>query len=108
MQTTNVQGDDRFRLAVDASPAAMIMVDADGVIEFANAETERMFGYAIFELIGQSIDILVPSRSRAERSRNSPELLRQSERAADGRRARSLHDAQGRRGISSRDRAHSD
>ena len=61
---TNARGDDRFRLAVDASPAAMVMVDAKGVIEFANAETERMFGYAGFELIGQSIDILVPSRSR--------------------------------------------
>ena len=61
---TSSQGDDRFRLAVDASPAAMIMVDANGLIEFANAATERMFGYAIFELIGQSIDILVPARSR--------------------------------------------
>ena len=61
---TNIRGDDRFRLAVDASPAAMVMVDANGLIEFANAETERMFGYAVFELIGQSIDILVPSRSR--------------------------------------------
>ena len=62
---TNAGGDDRFRLAVDASPAAMVMVDANGLIEFANAETERMFGYAVFELIGQSIDILVPSRARA-------------------------------------------
>ncbi len=62
---TSAQGDDRFRLAVDASPAAMIMVDAHGLIEFANAETERMFGYVIFELIGQSIEILVPARSRA-------------------------------------------
>jgi PAS domain S-box-containing protein len=56
--------DDRFRLAVDASPAAMIMVDADGLIEFANAETERMFGYSVEELIGRSIDLLVPTRLR--------------------------------------------
>ena len=61
---TSAQRDNRFRLAVDASPAAMIMVDANGLIEFANAATERMFGYAIFELIGQSIDILVPARWR--------------------------------------------
>ena len=40
-------GDDRFRLVVDASPAAMIMVDPEGRIEFANAETGRMFGYAV-------------------------------------------------------------
>ncbi len=62
----SAQGHDRFRLAVDASPAAMIMVNASGGIEFANAETERMFGYAGFELIGQSIDILVPARWRAD------------------------------------------
>lgn len=54
--------DHRFRLAVDASPAAMIMVDISGIIEFASAETVRMFGYAIHELIGQSIDRLVPPR----------------------------------------------
>jgi PAS domain S-box-containing protein len=66
MMPTRSQGDDRFRLAVDASPAAMIMVDANGVIEFANAETERMFGYAVDELIGQSIDVLVPPRLRGE------------------------------------------
>jgi PAS domain S-box-containing protein len=57
--------DDRFRLAVDASPAAMIMANANGEIEFANAETARMFGYALGELIGRSIDMLVPSQLRA-------------------------------------------
>ncbi len=56
--------DDRFRLAVDASPAAMIMVNSDGVIEFANAETERMFGYSVEELTGQTIDLLVPAHSQ--------------------------------------------
>ena len=56
--------DDRFRLAVNASPAAMIMIDSAGVIEFANAETERMFGYSVEDLIGQSIDMLVPTRFR--------------------------------------------
>ena len=41
------------------------MVDASGTIEFASAETARMFGYAIHELIGQSIDRLVSTRLRA-------------------------------------------
>jgi PAS domain S-box-containing protein len=63
MRPRGVDGDS-FRLAVDAFPAAMIMADPDGVIVFANAETERMFGYALAELIGQSIDRLVPERLR--------------------------------------------
>ena len=54
----------RFRLAVEASPAAMIMTGPDGLIEFANAETERMFHYSVEELIGRSIDELVPQRMR--------------------------------------------
>ena len=53
--------DDLFRLAVDASPAAMIVIGQDGAIQFANAETSRMFGYQPRELIGQTIDILSPS-----------------------------------------------
>src|SRR5208283_6052688 len=56
--------DSRFRLAVEASPAAMIMTGPDGLIEFANAETERMFHYSVEELIGRSIDELVPQRMR--------------------------------------------
>jgi PAS domain S-box-containing protein len=53
--------DDLFRLAVESSPAAMIVTGQDGAIQFANAETSRMFGYQPRELIGQSIDILVPT-----------------------------------------------
>ncbi len=63
MRAQGVDGDS-FRLAVESSPAAMIMADPHGLIQFANAETERMFGYALDELIGQSIDRLVPARLR--------------------------------------------
>ncbi|MGA8171572.1 MAG: ATP-binding protein [Methylocystis sp.] len=56
--------DDFFRLAVEASPAAMIVIGQDGAVVFANAETARMFGYQTRELIGQRIDILVPMRFR--------------------------------------------
>ncbi len=57
---------DSFRLAVDSSPAAMVMTNQDGLIVFVNAETGRMFGYAVDELIGQSIDRLVPARLRGD------------------------------------------
>lgn len=52
----------RFRIAVEASPSGVVMVDAQGAIVLANAETARMFGYAESELIGLSVDELVPSR----------------------------------------------
>jgi PAS domain S-box-containing protein len=54
----------QFRLAVEACPSGMAMVDAAGRIILVNAETERMFGYSRRELIGQGVDILVPIRFR--------------------------------------------
>lgn len=57
-------GDNYLRLAVESLPAAVIVIGRDGAIQFANAETERMFGYPPDKLIGRSIDILVPNRLR--------------------------------------------
>ena len=56
--------EEKFRLAVEASPGGMVMIDAAGSIVLVNAETERMFGYARAELIGRSVDILVPADFR--------------------------------------------
>lgn len=54
----------RYHLIVESSPIAMIMTGSDGRIEFANPESERMFGYRVSELIGEPIEILVPVRHR--------------------------------------------
>jgi PAS domain S-box-containing protein len=57
---------DRFRLAVEASPSAMVLVDRAGRVVLANAQAERSFGYARAELIGQPVEVLVPERFRAQ------------------------------------------
>lgn len=57
-------GGERFRLVVEASPSGIIMVDRDGRIVLVNAQTERLFGYAREELLGQPVDLLVPDRAR--------------------------------------------
>ncbi|HTQ39674.1 MAG TPA: PAS domain S-box protein [Pirellulales bacterium] len=54
-----------FRIAVEASPSAMAMVDQNGLIVLVNAALEKLFGYSREELIGQSIDRLIPERYRA-------------------------------------------
>ena len=59
-------GEEHFRLAVELSPSAMIVTADDGLIHFANAETERIFGYTNQQLVGQSVDMLVPTRFRYE------------------------------------------
>ena len=53
-----------FRELVDAAPDGLIVCDQQGIILLANAETCRMFGYARAELVGQKVELLVPSSVR--------------------------------------------
>ena len=59
-----LEAERRFRLAVEAAPNAMVMVNRAGAIIMVNAQTERMFGYSRAELLGQSLQMLVPRRFR--------------------------------------------
>ena len=57
---------------LSAAPYAVVVADERGSIAYANMEAERLFGWPRPELIGQSIDVLVPSHLRdahAERRR---------------------------------------
>lgn len=58
--------DDETVLAlVDAAPDGILMTDDDGRIQFANHQAEAMFGFERGELVGHSIEDLVPDRFRA-------------------------------------------
>jgi len=58
------------------APDAMIAVDADGRIVFANSQTEKLFGYTSAELLGQSIELLVPDRARSAHRSSREEFTR--------------------------------
>jgi hypothetical protein len=49
---------------LEAAPDAILLVSANGDIALANAQAERMFGYARDELVGRPIDMLVPDAAR--------------------------------------------
>jgi PAS domain S-box-containing protein len=59
-----VLGRARLARVIDAAPAGMILVDGRGRIVLVNATAEGLFGYAREELIGQSVELLVPGRFR--------------------------------------------
>lgn len=63
--TEGYAGDTTIRGLLEAAPDAMIVVDTDGRILLVNGQTERLFGYGRAELMGESIEILVPERFRA-------------------------------------------
>ena len=54
------QRDERFRLVVEASPNAILVVNAEGIITLVNRQTEQLFGYSREALLGQPVDVLVP------------------------------------------------
>jgi PAS domain S-box-containing protein len=56
--------DTRFRAVVESAPSGMVMIDRAGTITLVNRETERLFGYAREEILGQPIERLVPERFR--------------------------------------------
>jgi PAS domain S-box-containing protein len=55
---------------LDASPHAIIGVDSSGLIVYANARADRLFGWAVGELVGSILDRLVPP-SVADRHRRA-------------------------------------
>ena len=54
-----------FGAIVDAAPTGIALVSGEGRIVFVNQYMTRLFGYADTELIGQSIEMLLPQRMRA-------------------------------------------
>ncbi|MBI3774917.1 MAG: PAS domain S-box protein, partial [Gammaproteobacteria bacterium] len=49
---------------IESAPTALVMIDAHGLMVLVNSETEHLFGFARAELLGQSVEMLVPQRFR--------------------------------------------
>ena len=83
------------------APVAMLLIDGVGHIHHMNAAAERLFGYAKSELVGRSMEVLVPEDVQQKHKRlcedffRSPSLRpmgkgrRLSARRKEGHRSRS-------------------
>ncbi len=50
------------RVLIESAPNGIVVVDNRGNIRLINAGTERLFGYNRSELVGKSVEVLVPNR----------------------------------------------
>ena len=53
-----------YREIVENSQDAIVLTNADGVIQIWNLGANKMFGYSPEEAVGQTLDIIIPDRFR--------------------------------------------
>ena len=50
---------------LDGSPDAILVCDPSGTVRYWNAAAERVFGFSAAEVLGVSMDFIIPERLRA-------------------------------------------
>jgi len=63
-QKSLIYEEKRFRAVVENAPFAVVMIDREGKIELVNSAMEKMFGYNKKELVGETIEFLLPENKR--------------------------------------------
>ncbi len=58
------KADHKYRALLDAAPDAMVLADERGLIVIVNSQAERLFLFERSQMIGQPVEMLLPSRLR--------------------------------------------
>ena len=58
------RAEQQLQRLIESAPSAMVMVDREGRILLVNSQLERIFGYRREEILGQSVELLLPEPLR--------------------------------------------
>ena len=78
----------RNRAMLESAPDAMLIVNDYGRILMVNTKAEKLFGYSRAEMLGYTVEMLLPERFPRPAYAVSHQLLRQPHRAFNGLRPR--------------------
>jgi len=68
--------EDKFRALLESAPDAMVIVDGRGKIALVNSRTEQLFGYQRHELLGYSVEVLLPERFHGRHTQHRSEYVK--------------------------------
>ncbi|MFZ2392908.1 sensor domain-containing protein [Rhodoferax sp.] len=75
--TERKKTEQKFRDLLESAPDAMVIVSRDAEMVLVNAQAVKLFGWGREELLGQTIDMLVPERFRSQHPANRDRFFAQ-------------------------------
>jgi PAS domain S-box-containing protein len=66
------RAEDKFRALLEHAPDALVILDGNKRITLVNAQVERCFGYTRAELLGDSVEKLIPPTGHTAHSLSNP------------------------------------
>jgi PAS domain S-box-containing protein len=69
-----------YRIVAESASDGIITIDAQNTILFVNQGLERIFGYTAQEMLGQSLEMLIPQRFRAGHNAGAQRYVKSAER----------------------------
>lgn len=75
--------DERYLALAEAATDAVVIMDEDGFVRYANPAVTRVFGYSSSETVGARMTMLMPERYREAHERGLRRYLKTGERRLD-------------------------